>query len=94
MQLRRHARQQLARAERLDQVLVGAGLQTFDARFLAGARRQQHDRDCPGALVGAERRSRPKPSSFGIITSARTKSGALASIRSSAARPSPTASTW
>ena len=37
------ARDQLARRERLDQVVVGARVQPFDARLVAGARRQ-HDR--------------------------------------------------
>ena len=39
--LRLDARDQLARRERLDQIVVGAGLQPLDARLLAGARRQR-----------------------------------------------------
>ena len=39
-----HARHQFARAERLDEVVVGAVLQPLNARLFAGARRQQNDR--------------------------------------------------
>ena len=71
-----HARHQLARGERLDQVVVGAGRQPLDARLLAGARRQHDDRDVRGAGVArAAPRSSPKPSRPGIITSVSTRSG-------------------
>ncbi len=40
----RNARQQLARAERLDQIIVGARPQAFDLGLFAGARRQQDHR--------------------------------------------------
>ena len=43
-QVRFHAGEQLARGERLDQIVVGAGVEAFDARLLAGARREQDDR--------------------------------------------------
>ena len=36
------ARQQLARAERLDEVVVGAGVETFNACLLTGARGKQN----------------------------------------------------
>ena len=80
------ARQQLARAERLDQVVVGAGLEALDARLLAGARRQQDDRHRARVVVGAAgARSRPKPSSRGIITSVSDEVGSLRAAR----RPAP-----
>ena len=44
-QQRVDAGHQLARAERLDQVVVGAGLQALDPRLLAGSRREQNDGD-------------------------------------------------
>ena len=47
-------RQQLAGGERLGDVVVGAGLERGDLVLLLGARRQQHDRDVLGALVGAQ----------------------------------------
>ena len=61
--------------ERLDQVVVGAGVEAFDARFLAGARRQQDHRNVAQRRVAAQRRIRPKPSSRGIITSETMTSG-------------------
>ena len=45
LELRLDARDQLARRERLDQVVVRARVQPFDARLVAGARRQHDDRD-------------------------------------------------
>ena len=51
-----HARPQLARAEGLDQVVVGAGAQAFQPRFFAGARRQQDQRHAAGGRIGAQRR--------------------------------------
>ena len=86
--------EQLARRERLDQVVVGAGVQAFDARLLAGPRRQQDHRhraaarDRRGArAAGRSRRAR------GIITSETIRSGAPGRAAASASRPSPTAST-
>ena len=38
-----HARHQFARAERLDQVIIGPGLQPLDARLFPGARGEQND---------------------------------------------------
>ena len=82
-----HARQQLAGGERLDQVVVGAGLEPLDARLLAGARRQQ-DRPGRRAVAASARsaRSSPKPSRLGIITSVRTRSGGAPARGSSAGR--------
>ena len=75
--LRVDPREQLARAERLDEIVVGAGLQAFDARLLAGARREQDHRERSSVAASARSAcSSPKPSSRGIITSARTRSGA------------------
>src|SRR5882757_9875654 len=46
-------RQQLARGERLGDVVVGAAFQRRDLVLLLGARREQHDGDVLGALVVA-----------------------------------------
>ncbi len=51
-----HAREQFGSGERFDEVVVGAGLQTFDGGFLAGAGRQQQHRHGGGAGIGAQRR--------------------------------------
>jgi hypothetical protein len=56
LELRRHGGAELARAERLDQILVRPGLQSLDARLLTGARGEQDDRNRPGPLIAAERR--------------------------------------
>ena len=94
LELRRHAGEQLAGAERLDQVLVGAGAEPLDARLLAGPRREQDDRDRRGVAASARIAAiRPKPSRPGIITSASTRSGGRARMLASAAWPSATAST-
>ena len=75
--LRVDPRAQLPRGEGLDEVIAGARLQAFDAGLLAGARRQQDDRD-PWPLPDppAVPVSSSKPSSSGIITSAMTSAGA------------------
>ena len=75
LQLRGDAGQQLAGAERLGQVVVGPGLQALDAGLLAGPGREQDHRQVPRPGVGPQLRSRPKPSSPGIITSVRIRSG-------------------
>ena len=49
-----HPGQQLPAGERLDQVVVGAGLEALDRRLLTGARRHQHDRDAGGERVLAQ----------------------------------------
>jgi len=54
-QQRADPRQQLAREERLDQVVVGSGVQSFDTRLFAGARREQDDRQVAQRLVLAQR---------------------------------------
>ena len=54
LQVARDAREQLARSERLDQIVVGTRLQALDARFLAGARRQQDDRRVAQRRVRAQ----------------------------------------
>ena len=94
LQLRLDARHQLARRERLDQVVVRAGVQAVDARLVAGARRQHDDGDGRQlARPARRRRSSAKPSSAGIITSVRIRSGGSRSAAASAAAPSATAST-
>ena len=87
--------QQLGGGERLDQVVVGAGLQALDGRLLPGPGRQQQHRHGGGARVGAQR-GRPAAArpGRGIITSLMTRSGAAARTASSAACPSVTAVTW
>ncbi len=55
-----HARDQLARGERLDQVVVGADLQPLDARLLPGARGQHDHREVGRRLVRAQARDQPE----------------------------------
>ena len=59
-QMGAHARQQLAHAERLDQVVVGAGVEGFDLVAFVGACRQHEDRRSPPrrAVAGPGRRRR------------------------------------
>ena len=94
LQVGRHPGQQLPGAERLDQVVVGPGLHPLDPALLAGAGRQHDDRHVR-ACAGSARSSRssPNPSSRGIITSVRTRSGGRSRAAASAASPSGTAST-
>jgi len=49
-----HARDQFARAERLDQIVVGPGHEAADALLLARLGREHHDRDGPGVRVTLE----------------------------------------
>ena len=49
------ARGQLAGPERLQQIVVGAGLEPGDARLLAGARRDEDHGQVPQRRVGADR---------------------------------------
>src|SRR4029079_13311680 len=53
LDLRVDARPQLARAERLDEVVVGPGGCPFDARLFAGAGREHDDRQRAGAVIVA-----------------------------------------
>ena len=46
---------QFARAERLDEVVIRAGLHVLDARFLAGAGREQDDRHFAQPRIGTQR---------------------------------------
>ena len=55
-----HARDQLARGERLDEVVVGAGLQPLDARLLPGARGEHDHREVGRRLVRAQARDQPE----------------------------------
>ena len=48
-------RDQLAGGERLHQVVVGAGVESFDAGLFPGARGQQDDRQVAGRGIGPER---------------------------------------
>ena len=63
IQVRFDARQQFARGERLDEIVVGAGAASFDARLFAGTRREQHDRHrarrrrCGARAAGRSRRA-------------------------------------
>ncbi len=63
LQLRPHSRhfqigsdprQQLSRAERLDQIIIRARLEPLDARFFSGACRQEHDRQIGKQKIGAD----------------------------------------
>src|SRR5262245_233104 len=72
---RPHPRRQLASAERLDDVVVGAGAEPEDSRVLAGARRQHQDRTVSVRGWRFSSRSSAKPSRPGIITSLTTRSG-------------------
>ena len=46
-----HARQEFADGEGLHQIVVGARVQPFDARFLTGAGGEQNDRNGFGAGI-------------------------------------------
>ena len=52
--LRLDARDQFARGERLDEIVVRSGLQPLDARLFAGTRRQQNHRYGLRPLVGTQ----------------------------------------
>ena len=52
-ELRVDSRDQLARGERLHEIVIGAGVEPVDARLLARARREQDERNGPGRVVGA-----------------------------------------
>ena len=94
LRCRRDLRQQLARAERLDQVVVGAGL-PGPRRALSSPARADTRMTGKVRVRGSARssRSRPKPSRRGIMMSASTRSGMRLAIAASAASPSATAST-
>ena len=50
--MRSHARQQLPRCKRLDEIVVGVGLQSFHARLFACPRRHQdHWGTCKGGVL-------------------------------------------
>ena len=55
------AHQQLARTERLHQIVVGAAIQPFDARFFAGARREQNDGSGAQLRIRAQLADEPEP---------------------------------
>ena len=61
LELRPDAREQFARAERLDEILISAGIQALDSRLLARACRQQNDRDRASPFVGADRGQEAEP---------------------------------
>ena len=89
-----HARQQLAGRERLDQVVVGAGLEPLD-RASSPARAESIITGT-SVVAGSARSaaSSPKPSRSGIITSVSTRSGgsrARELQRGRAVRRGPTA---
>ena len=73
------ARHQLARRERLDQVVVGAGLQP-STRASSPARAESRMTGMSAGFADRPRsaRSRPNPSRFGIITSVSIRSGRAA----------------
>jgi len=50
-----HAREELAGAERLDEIVIRARLEPFDRGLLSGARREEDHRECAGGLRLAER---------------------------------------
>ena len=85
-----HPGQQLGRGERLDQVVVGPGLQPFDGRLLPGAGRKQQHRHLGRPQVGPQRRDQRQAAQPGIITSLIRMSGGSARAASSASCPSVT----
>ena len=85
-----HPRQQLLDAKGFGEVVVGAQIETMDLVRILSTRRQE--------MMGTEENSRTrcvtvKPSMRGIMMSSSARSGACASICSSAACPSLTAMT-
>ncbi len=81
------ARHQLARRERLDDVVVGPELEPDDAIGLVATGREHDDRDRSSALRTSRQTSRPEPSAS--ITSSSTRSGcsSAASAIASGAEP-------
>ena len=63
--------------DRLGQIFVGAGVKAEDDILGVGFRRHQNDRHERQSVSAFSRRHTSKPSSFGIITSSRIKSGRL-----------------
>ena len=86
---RPHARDELAGAERLHDVVVGAELEAHDPVDLLAASGEHDDRDVGGRRI-SRHRSRPSPS--GSITSSRTRSGSPRSKRGRASSSVPATS--
>ena len=80
-------RQELAVIDRLGQEVVGSSLDAAHPVLDGVQRRHQNDRDEPRLGLPLRIRSVAIPSSSGIITSSRTRSGGDAATRSSASRP-------
>jgi hypothetical protein len=65
VEVRAHAGDQLARGERLDEVVVGAGRQPLDGGLLAGAGREHDHRQLRRRRVGAQPREQPEAVELG-----------------------------
>ena len=65
VEVRAHAGDQLARGERLDEVVVGARREPLDGRLLAGARREHDHRQLRGGRVRAQLRQQPEAVELG-----------------------------
>ena len=93
LQQRPDAHQELARAERLGEVVVRAFAETLEAGFLSGARRQQHDRHVAQRGVGAQLADQPEAVEVRPHDVGNDQIGSAARADSSAARPSAAVST-
>ena len=74
-ELRSHPGDKLARRKGLHQIVVGALAEPFRGGVFAGPGREQDDRQVRVAGSSRSARTSPNPSSFGIITSLRIRSG-------------------
>ena len=76
-------RQQLTGGERLDQVVVGAGVETLERAVLAGPRREHHHRDArrSAGRTAAPRAGRSRPSAASSRRSAPGRAGSRGPAR-------------
>jgi len=88
-----HSRQKLACREWLDQIVIRAGVESFNGGFIAGTRGQHDHWNCARTLVGSQLTQESQAVQACIMTSVKTRSGGAARAAASAASPSPTAVT-
>ena len=89
----RYPGQQLAGGERLDQIVVGAGVQPLDLGLLAGPRRQQDHRRAGQGCLAADRAQQVEPVQPRHHHIGQDQVRALPRAAASATSPSPTALT-
>ena len=92
-QQRSHARHQCGLLERLRQIVITAGLETVYDVARIGFGRDQNDGDKAEHRIALELLEDRIPSSFGIMTSSRTRSGSSSRAQISASSPSTAVTT-